>query len=62
MKDKLKKEAGEKGEELSPEQVSRALREKQTLKVANNPDIELPNKQEVRERARERRDSSRSRQ
>ncbi|KAK4094639.1 Tyrosyl-tRNA synthetase [Purpureocillium lilacinum] len=62
MKEQLKKEAGEKGEELSPEQVSRALREKQTLKVANNPDIELPNKQEVRERARERRDSSRSRQ
>ncbi|PNY28287.1 Tyrosine-tRNA ligase [Tolypocladium capitatum] len=62
MKEQLKKEAEEKGEELSPGQLSEALRETQTLKVANNPDIELPNKQEVRERARERKDASKSKQ
>ncbi|UNI23368.1 Tyrosine--tRNA ligase [Purpureocillium takamizusanense] len=60
MKEQLRKEAAEDGVELSPEQMKRALRAQQTLKVANNPDIELPTKHEVRERARERKDSSRS--
>ncbi|POR31650.1 Tyrosine--tRNA ligase [Tolypocladium paradoxum] len=62
MKEQLKKDAEEKGEELSPHQLNRALKESQTLKVANNPDIELPNKQEVRERVRERKDASKSKQ
>ncbi|KND91120.1 Tyrosine--tRNA ligase, mitochondrial [Tolypocladium ophioglossoides CBS 100239] len=62
MKEQLKKDAEGKGEELSPDQLSKALKETQTLKVANNPDIELPNKQEVRERVRERKDASKSKQ
>ncbi|KAI5467448.1 hypothetical protein BGZ63DRAFT_410412 [Mariannaea sp. PMI_226] len=54
LKEQLKKEAEEKGEILTDEQVIKIANERQansSLKVANNPDIELPSKKEVRERA-----------
>ncbi|ODA78426.1 hypothetical protein RJ55_05807 [Drechmeria coniospora] len=61
MKQQLMKEVGENGEELTPSQMKRALKVTQPLKVANNPDIELPNKQEMRERAKERKGASKPR-
>ncbi|KAM0441040.1 hypothetical protein ACHAPT_000345 [Fusarium lateritium] len=59
MKAELKKEAEADGRELTDEQLAdiasqRQLREKR-LRVANNPDIELPNRHEVRQRGRSRR-------
>ncbi|KAF7548987.1 hypothetical protein G7046_g8489 [Stylonectria norvegica] len=54
MKNELLKEAEDRGEILTDQQLNRLASGKtSTLKVANNPDIELPNKQEVRERAKE---------
>ncbi|KAF4471014.1 tyrosyl-trna synthetase [Fusarium albosuccineum] len=55
MKDELKREAEARGEKLTDEQLAKIAAEKQSresLKVANNPNIELPNKQEVRQRAK----------
>ena len=51
----LKQEAEAEGKTLTESQLRRRLAEteqKESLKVANNPDIELPTKQEVRDRAR----------
>lgn len=65
MKQQLKRDAQEKGEEMTSSQILKEVQEKhqdQPLKVANNPDIELPSKQELRQRARERKDSSTSRE
>lgn len=54
MTEQLEKEAEAQGKKLSPNALRKLLekktREQQTLKVANNPDIELPSKQEVRQR------------
>lgn len=56
LKEALKKEAEAKGETLSDGQLTKLVDEVHpgALKVANNPDIELPNKKEVRDRAKER--------
>ncbi|CAG9989795.1 unnamed protein product [Clonostachys byssicola] len=48
---KLKDEAAERGEELSPQDIRRQLmreRDDEEFQVANNPDIKLPSKHEVR--------------
>lgn len=54
MTEQLEKEAEAQGKKLSPNALKKLLeektREQQALKVANNPDIELPSKQEVRQR------------
>lgn len=52
LKEQLKKEAGAEGKHLSDAQLAQLVSEKfpGALKVANNPNIELPNKKEVRER------------
>ncbi|KAM5355355.1 hypothetical protein ACJ41O_002001 [Fusarium nematophilum] len=56
MKAELRKQAGERGEKLTDQQLVEIAAEQQVqgqkLKVANNPGIELPSKQEVRERAK----------
>ncbi|KAH6900393.1 hypothetical protein B0T10DRAFT_470442 [Thelonectria olida] len=54
LKDELRREAEEKGELLTDGQVVNILNEREadsSPKVANNPDIELPSKKEVRQRA-----------
>lgn len=57
MKEEIMAEAEKRGEKLSMPQVNKMLKEKgqESLRVANNPDIELPTKAEVRERARQKR-------
>ncbi|KAJ6781551.1 hypothetical protein PWT90_01546 [Aphanocladium album] len=55
MKEEIIVHAAERGEELTMQEVNRMLKEKaraEGVKVANNPDIELPSKAEVRERAK----------
>lgn len=55
MKEEIMAQAAERGEELTMKDVNRLLKEKgreEALKVANNPGIELPNKAEMRERAK----------
>lgn len=54
---KLKEEATERGEHVSEQQIRRQLkaeRDAEVGHVANNPDIELPSKAEVREKKRRR--------
>ncbi|KAF5022331.1 hypothetical protein F66182_5618 [Fusarium sp. NRRL 66182] len=55
IKDELRREAEERGDELSDEALAKFAQERQyqdkKLRVANNPNIELPNKKEVREQA-----------
>ncbi|VUC21246.1 unnamed protein product [Clonostachys rosea] len=53
---KLKDEATERGEDLSPQDIRRQLMEErdEESQVANNPDIKLPSKQEVRKMNRQR--------
>jgi tyrosyl-tRNA synthetase len=56
LKEELRREAEEKGEMLTDEQVVNIVNERQadySPKVANNPDIELPSKKEVRQRAQD---------
>jgi tyrosyl-tRNA synthetase len=54
MTEQLEKEAEAAGKKLTPNELKILLQEKtreqQALKVVNNPDIELPSKQEIRER------------
>ncbi|OAQ68379.1 tyrosyl-tRNA synthetase [Pochonia chlamydosporia 170] len=54
MTEQLEKEAEAAGQKLTPNQLKKLLKERaseqQALKVANNPDIELPSKQEIRQR------------
>jgi tyrosyl-tRNA synthetase len=51
MKEELKKDIEQKGKAVSDKELTQiALRKKGQLKVANNSDIELPNKHDVRER------------
>ncbi|KID89599.1 Tyrosyl-tRNA synthetase, partial [Metarhizium majus ARSEF 297] len=54
MTEQLEKEAEAAGKKLKPNELKKLLeertREQQALKVANNPDIELPSKQEIRQR------------
>ncbi|KAJ3493270.1 hypothetical protein NLG97_g4839 [Lecanicillium saksenae] len=55
MKEEIIAQAAERGEELTMKDVNKMLKDKareESLKVANNPDIELPSKAEVRERAK----------
>ncbi|KAH7256414.1 hypothetical protein BKA59DRAFT_72171 [Fusarium tricinctum] len=53
MKEELKKEMEADGKKVSDEQLARiAQRKKDQLKVANNPNIELPDKHEIRDRYR----------
>lgn len=55
MKEEIIAEAAERGEELSMPEVNKMLKAKarsEGLRVTNNPDIELPSKAEVRERAK----------
>ena len=56
LKAELKKEAEARGETLTDAQLEEMANEQHpgALKVANNPNIELPNKKEVRQRAKER--------
>lgn len=54
MKDQLREEAKERGENLNSQQLNKILKAKmkeQAPTIANNPDIELPSKEELRERA-----------
>lgn len=56
LKEQLQNEAESKGERLKGQALRRAMvdhYQDESLTVANNPDIELPNKHEVRERARQ---------
>ncbi|KAH7196673.1 uncharacterized protein B0J16DRAFT_3989 [Fusarium flagelliforme] len=51
LKEELKKQVAEDGVELSDMELTRmAERQRDRLRVANNPNIELPDKQEIRER------------
>ncbi|RBR23519.1 uncharacterized protein FIESC28_03701 [Fusarium coffeatum] len=51
LKEELKKQVAEDGQELSDMELTRmAERQRDRLRVANNPNIELPDKQEIRER------------
>ncbi|KAJ4126136.1 tyrosyl-tRNA synthetase [Fusarium oxysporum] len=51
MKEELKKEIEAKGRSVSDKELTEiATRKKDQLNVANNSDIELPNKHDVRER------------
>jgi tyrosyl-tRNA synthetase len=53
IKEELIKQAEERGETLTSVEVNRMLKErmrKEAPRVANNPDIELPSKEEVRQR------------
>ena len=52
MKEELQKDAAAKGEKLTDRELTKLAGERhpEKLKVANNPNIELPNKKEVRER------------
>lgn len=53
MKEELKKEMEASGENLSDMEITRmAERKKARLQVANNPNIELPDKREIRDRYR----------
>ncbi|KAF5246579.1 hypothetical protein FAUST_1140 [Fusarium austroamericanum] len=53
MKEELKKEMEAAGENLSDMEITRmAERKKARLQVANNPNIELPDKREIRDRYR----------
>ncbi|OBS27135.1 hypothetical protein FPOA_01076 [Fusarium poae] len=53
MKEELKKEMEAVGENLSDMEITRmAERKKARLRVVNNPDIELPDKREIRDRYR----------
>ncbi|QPC75225.1 hypothetical protein HYE68_005977 [Fusarium pseudograminearum] len=53
MKEELKKEMETAGENLSDMEITRmAERKKARLQVANNPNIELPDKREIRDRYR----------
>ncbi|KAG8674808.1 tyrosyl-tRNA synthetase [Fusarium poae] len=53
MKEELKKEMEAAGENLSDMEITRmAERKKARLRVVNNPDIELPDKREIRDRYR----------
>ena len=57
MKDELRREAAQDGEDLSDAELAQRLNEKEEpFAVANNPDIELPNKREVRERNKQQQD------
>ncbi|KAK2617044.1 tyrosyl-tRNA synthetase [Conoideocrella luteorostrata] len=60
--EQLQKEAEENGQTLTPNQLKKMVeakaREQGNLTVANNPDIELPSKREVRQRTKERKDKS----
>lgn len=60
--DKLKEEASERGEDLSEKEIRKQLKEismADSGHVANNPDIELPSKAEVREKRRKNNNSKR---
>ncbi|KHN98922.1 Tyrosyl-tRNA synthetase [Metarhizium album ARSEF 1941] len=54
MAEQLEKEVETAGQKLKPSKMKKLLREKvreqQALRVANNPDIELPSKEEIRRR------------
>ncbi|RGP74844.1 tyrosyl-trna synthetase [Fusarium longipes] len=53
MKEELKKEMEAAGEKLTDMEITRmAERKKARLRVVNNPDIELPDKREIRDRYR----------
>jgi tyrosyl-tRNA synthetase len=55
MKEELKKEMEAAGENLSDVEITRmAERKKARLRVVNNPDIELPDKREIRDRYKSR--------
>ncbi|KAL6919539.1 hypothetical protein ACHAPO_003966 [Fusarium lateritium] len=55
MKEELKKEMEETGANLSDMEITRmAERKKARLRIVNNPDIELPDKREIRDRYRAR--------
>ncbi|GAB0137567.1 hypothetical protein EsDP_00005827 [Epichloe bromicola] len=60
--DQLQREAEADGRKLTQYRLKKLVRERTReqgrLKVANNPDIELPSKQEMRQRTRERKDKS----
>jgi tyrosyl-tRNA synthetase len=61
MREQLKSEAEESGEALPRGALRQALSERypeEDLTVANNPDIKLPSKQEVRQRARQQKNGS----
>lgn len=56
MKDQLREESVARGENLNSQQLNKLLKSKlkdQVPTIANNPDIELPSKEEMRERARQ---------
>lgn len=58
--EQLQKEASEAGQDpMSSKQVYEVLKRSRPLSVANNPDIELPSKDEMRERNKEKKSTAR---